>query len=303
MQRPARGNRHLRGKDFKLRMNQAVISFDSSLNRGPSWGTEIKDPVWVTRATLDPRPDEQEHVLSRYQFDVHLGDPMPVEFHQSGKNLPRVVHFGDLTWTPAGDSCRATWAQIREVGFVTFSEAFMQQTADEMEAAHLPVPATIQYTDPLARELVLALVHGGSSDRLYTDTLANSLVVHLLKAANRASAQRSYAGKLSQNQLRRAIDYLEDHLGGALNLQSWAKEVGLSPYHFARLFRRTTGVAPHQFFLRQRIERAKSILSASDASLSSVAYDLGFASQSHFNRVFRQYTQMTPGEWRNAMSI
>lgn len=284
-------------------MIREAISFDTSLNRGPSWGPEVKDPVWVTRATLGPTPGEQEHVLSRYQFDVHLGTPMPMVLRQGGKKLTRILHFGDLIWTPAGDSCRATWAQMREVGFVTFSTAFIQQTADEMDAAHPPDAATIQYADPLARELVLALVRGDSSDRLYTDTLANSLAVHLLKSANRENAQRADAGKLSQKQLRRAIDYLEDHLGVELNLQSWAKEVGLSPYHFARLFRQTTGAAPHQFLLRHRIERAKSILTSGDASLSAVAYDLGFASQSHFNRVFRQHTQMTPGEWRKAISI
>jgi AraC family transcriptional regulator len=192
---------------------------------------------------------------------------------------------------------------MREVGFVTFTTAFIQQTADEMEVAHLPNPAIIQYADPLAREPVLALIHGGSSDHFYTDSLANSPVVPLLKSANKENTRRADAGKLNQKQLRRAVDCLEDHFGAELNLQSWAKEVGLSPYHFARLFRRTTGWAPHQFLLRHRIERAKSILVASDASLSAVAYDLGFARQSHFNRVFRQFTEMTPGEWRNVMNI
>lgn len=284
-------------------MHQETISIHTALNRGPSWSTEIKDPVWVSRATLAPRPAEQDHVLSRYQFDVHLGVPMLVEYRQDGKKLARSVRFGDLSWTPAGDSCRATWSQTRELGFVTFSTEFIQQTADEMDAAHLPDIAAIKYMDPLARELALALIHHGSADRLYTDTLANSLVVHLLKSANKRKALAAIAGKLSEEQLRRAVDYLEDHLGGGLDLQSWAKEVGLSPYHFARLFRRTTGFAPHQFILHRRVERAKSILGASDASFSAVAYDLGFANQSHFNRVFRQYTQMTPGEWRNAVSV
>jgi AraC family transcriptional regulator len=284
-------------------MHQETISLNTALNRGPSWSAEIKDPVWVSRATLAPRPAEQEHVLSRYQFDVHLGTPMHVGYHQNGKRLTRSVRFGDLNWTPAGDSCRATWSQTRELGFITFSTEFIRQTAVEMDAPHLPDMAAIKYINPLARELALALVHHGSSDRLYAETLANSLVVHLLKSANKEKPLRVTAGKLSQEQLRRAVDYLEDHLRGGLDLHSWSKEAGLSPYHFARLFRRTTGLAPHQFILHRRVERAKSILGASDASFSAVAYDLGFASQSHFNRVFRQYTQMTPGEWRNAATV
>lgn len=283
-------------------MHQATISIRTALDHGPSRSTELKDPVWVGRVTLNPRPAEQDHVLSRYQFDVHLGAPMSVEYRQDGKKIARSARFGDLSWTPAGDVCHAAWRQTRELGFVTFSTGFIRQTADEMETPHLPNTAVSNYMNPLARELVLALVHCGSSDRLYAETLANSLVVHLLKSAGKGEAIRPVAGKLSREQLRRAVDYLENHLGAGLDLQSWAKEAGLSPYHFARLFKRTTGFAPHQFLSHRRVERAKSMLMASDTSFSAVACELGFASQSHFNRVFRQYTLMTPGEWRNAMS-
>ncbi len=189
------------------------------------------------------------------------------------------------------------------MGFVTFSTEYIGQMADEMEVAYVPDYASDRHTDPLTRELVLALIRNGSSDRLYSDALANSLLVHHLTSANKRWTQGSSIGKLNRKQLQRAMDYLQEHLGQELDLQSWAKEVGLSPYHFAPLFRRTTGLAPHQFALRHRVERAKSILATGDTSLSGVAYDLGFSSQSHFNRVFRQYRQMTPGEWRNATSF
>jgi hypothetical protein len=74
----------------------------TSFKRGPSWNAEVQDPVWVTRVLLEPRPTEQEHVLSRYQIDVHLGNAQPIELHLGGKKLKRVAHFGDMTWTPAG---------------------------------------------------------------------------------------------------------------------------------------------------------------------------------------------------------
>lgn len=282
-------------------MHQAVITPQPvSVERGPSWdGNKIKEPVWVSRHFLAPQHEEAEHPLSRYQFIVHLGSPTEVETHQNGKRVAGVLHFGDLTWTPAGDSCRGIWHQIREAGFVTLSAPFLESVADEIGVSALPNQTILKLNDPLMRELVLALLRNGGSDRLYRESLGNTLAVHLLKAtAERNKRASSVTGKLSSRQLHRAIDYLEAKLSEEIDLKSWAREVGLSPYHFARLFKKTTGLAPHQFVLHRRIERAKSILAASDIPLSSVAYDLGFANQSHFNRVFRQYVQMTPGEWR-----
>ena len=138
-------------------MNQELISRPSFVDRGPSSGAQwIQDPVWATRATLGPRLDEDEHVVSRYQFAVHLGSPMPVEVYRDGKREARITRFGDLTWTPAGDSCRAIWQQPRDMGFVTFSKALVSRVADEAGAGKPPDNAMPEPGDALTRELVLA---------------------------------------------------------------------------------------------------------------------------------------------------
>lgn len=282
-------------------MNQDSLSAARFLDRGPSWDTGyIPDPVWVTRGILKPRAEEEEHVLSRYQFNIHLGDPLAVEFYLDGKKRSGVLHFGDLNWTPAGDSCRGTWQQPREMGFVTFSKTFLSQTADEMGFQRLPLHSSFRHNEPLARELVLALLRTEPTDRVYTESLGSALAVHLLRTANpEKSRNLSPSGKLGQQQLQRALDYVESRLGEEVDLTSWAREAGLSPYHFARLFKQTTGSTPHQYLLHRRVERAKTLLAEPQTTISAVSYDLGFASQSHFQRVFRQHTQMTPGEWRS----
>jgi AraC family transcriptional regulator len=99
---------------------------------------------------------------------------------------------------------------------------------------------------------------------------------------------------------RRVIDYIQAHLGEATSLRRLAELAGLSPYHFARLFKRSTGRAPHQYVVWQRIERAKRLLAAGSLPLVQVAFRLGFPSQAHFTTVFRKHVGTTPGAYRQA---
>jgi AraC family transcriptional regulator len=76
--------------------------------------------------------------------------------------------------------------------------------------------------------------------------------------------------------------------------------LGLSPYHFARMFRRAVGVPPHQYVLQRRVERAKGLLLAGRLGLSDVALAVGFSDQSHLTRVFRRAVGITPARFRRA---
>jgi AraC family transcriptional regulator len=77
---------------------------------------------------------------------------------------------------------------------------------------------------------------------------------------------------------------------------------GLSPYHFARAFKRSTGFGPYRYVLRRRTERAKRLLAAGNVPLSSVARACGFGSQSHFSARFREMTGLTPRQFGQLIS-
>src|SRR6202048_3651117 len=83
-----------------------------------------------------------------------------------------------------------------------------------------------------------------------------------------------------------------------LSLDEMAQSVGLSTAHFARMFRKSTGETPHQFVLRQRIERAKAMLRAPDARVLDVAVACGFKTHQHFRQVFRVVWGVSPTEYR-----
>jgi len=108
-------------------------------------------------------------------------------------------------------------------------------------------------------------------------------------------------GRLPLYRLRRATEFIDANLDREIRIDDLARVVGVSRYHFQRQFKQSTGVTPHQFIVRSRIERAKALLTDSDLPIVNVAQQSGFADQSHFTTLFRRSTSMTPKTYRDAM--
>lgn len=109
-------------------------------------------------------------------------------------------------------------------------------------------------------------------------------------------------GALPLSRLRRVTDYIREHLDQELTLARLGAAVYMSPYHFARLFQRSTGVSPHRFVVRARIDRAVTLLVAPGLSVAQISKLVGFRTPSHFSTVFRRLMGVTPREYR-AMSL
>jgi len=108
------------------------------------------------------------------------------------------------------------------------------------------------------------------------------------------------AGALPMARLRRVIDYIQEHLDQDLRLARLGSVVFMSPYHFARLFRRSTGLPPHQFVVWRRIERAAALLAEPELSIAVISRLVGFRTPSHFSTVFRRLIGTSPGAYRAA---
>jgi AraC family transcriptional regulator len=105
-------------------------------------------------------------------------------------------------------------------------------------------------------------------------------------------------GELPACRLRRVTQYIQDNLHRKLRLAELSAQVNMSPYHFARLFKQSTGTSPHRFVLRRRIDRASTLLTTGELSIGEVARLVGFQTTSHFTTVFRRITGLTPGGYR-----
>jgi AraC family transcriptional regulator len=113
-----------------------------------------------------------------------------------------------------------------------------------------------------------------------------------------AGPARENGGAFPVGRLRRVIEYIQQNLDKDLPLAELAALGCMSPFHFARLFKDSTGLPPHRFVIRQRIARARVCLSTPDLSIAEISRRVGFRTPSHFTTVFRRVTGVTPRRYR-----
>ena len=166
----------------------------------------------------------------------------------------------------------------------------------------VPVTAEVRLRNAL-EAIAAELETGAAGWREVIRSLVNQLAVYLLRA--HINVQRSDEVELSRvgmvdRRLRRAIEFMHDNCGRDLSLAEIAAAAYLSEFHFARLFKKITGVTPHGFLAGVRIERARRLLAESDLPITEVGAQVGYAGQSHFTKVFREATGLTPHAFRQA---
>jgi AraC family transcriptional regulator len=155
----------------------------------------------------------------------------------------------------------------------------------------------------LATAVHAEMVAGFPSGRLFLDSIEQAMAVALVSGqAVRYRPVRISRGGLGPARLRRIKELVDAKMGDDLSLDEMAQSIGLSTAHFARMFRESTGATPHQFVLRQRIERARAMLRAPDARVLDVAVACGFKTQQHFAQVFRDVCGVRPTQYRQDFS-
>lgn len=110
-------------------------------------------------------------------------------------------------------------------------------------------------------------------------------------------------GGLAPWQIRRACDIIEANLSGDPSIGMLSQECGISASYFARAFRTSLGMTPHQWITKRRVERAKFLMAQTAESLAEIAVMCGFVDQSHLGRHFAGQVGVSPGQWRRRQQI
>ena len=134
--------------------------------------------------------------------------------------------------------------------------------------------------------------------QLHAETLATLLAIELRMPRSGPGLAR---GGLTGRNRRIVCDYIEAHLDEDIPLGTLAALVGISPFHLCRAFKAETGLPPHRWQIRRRVERAKEMLADPRRSVMEIAFDLGFGSSSHFAYRFRQETGTQPTQYRRSL--
>ena len=187
--------------------------------------------------------------------------------------------------------------------FIYLEPSLVAQVAAEsfeLDSSRTVLPPLNGLNVPELRRAMLAvdaeLRAGGVGGSLLAESLANVLAVHLIRHVTGARGPKAPAdGILPNHKLRTVVEYIMENLEGSPTLEQMAVVVHLSPYHFARQFKAATGLAPHQYVISRRVERAQHLLRTNGRlGLAEVAFRSGFANQSHFCLHFKRIAGVTP---------
>jgi AraC family transcriptional regulator len=208
---------------------------------------------WITPATSD------------ISLIVFMGGAMHLaqrHAHDPWKEL--CIRSGDLILrSGAGRSYELRWKSLSSTPTQTLhlrlSKNLITRTTEEVagyDPTRVSLIARSGFQDPLLRQIGLALwrelEHPAPAGKLYAQAAAQLLAVHLLRHySSLAGAINEPSHRLTPQQLNRVTDFVDAQLSQDLSLATLAQQTGFSPYHFARLFRQTTGESPHEFVMRQ----------------------------------------------------
>jgi AraC family transcriptional regulator len=252
--------------------------------------------------------DVPEHSHRQHLVLVTLTTDSRGEIRTSSGFHARPPKSGGVCVIPSGQPFAATLEGEAEYLAVYLDPSLVLRAAAEdatsaagggvelIEKSSMDDPLVVQIGQALLAELE-ADAPGG---RLYTESLANVLAVHLLRHYTAAGGgdMRRFIGGLSGQRLRRVLAFVAENYERDLSLDDLAGEAGMSTFHFAREFKRATGTTPHQHLIKFRVEHAKALLAEGQMPLSEVGLRSGFSHQSHFTRLFRKLTGTTPQSYR-----
>jgi AraC family transcriptional regulator len=207
---------------------------------------------------------------------------------------------GDLFVYPQGASMYLSMPLPVELTCIQVAPAVTAAIAEETGCSPEVLgegPLHAEHVMTMAALLEAEVRSGYAGGKLYGEHLAYAFAAQLIQGYG-ASAVGARNGRLQGGRLAAVLEYIHARANEDLSLHDLARVARLSPFHFSRLFKSSTGVTPHQYVLQWRIEEAKRLLRHGRLQIADIAQQLGFRDQSHFTARFRRITGATPKRWR-----
>ncbi len=252
-----------------------------------------------------PAGELPEHCHREHVVLIAMNDGCRGEIRTaSGLRVGGPQHTGNVCVLPSGLAHTARLEDPCEQLALYIDPSLVRRAASEsLKSGNFEVSERCTPSDDVISSIGMALLgeleSEGLSGRLYAESLANVLAVHLLRHYTTGTGDvPRFSGGLSAQRLRQVMAFVAENYGHDIRLSQLANAAGMSSFHFAREFKRTTGTTPHQYLIKFRVERAKALLAGGEMPLIEVGLQSGFSHQSHFTRLFRRLTGTTPQSYR-----
>ncbi|WP_223974546.1 AraC family transcriptional regulator [Bradyrhizobium sp. RD5-C2] len=288
---PANGHRHA---DEEMARVLGTTPFQMALDAS---GAGIAH--WKHEPLHDIVEPMTHHVIMAYNGAVQRMERRSGRSVAAGTFRPGVVII-----IPEGSSSR--WDIPKPVDVV---QLYLPQTTLERIATEAGTAASTEllertaHPDPVTSRLLVsavdALEGNEALDTLFRQQLTDLLATRLLAAhTDLPTTIQPVRGGLAPKTLLRAIERLRSDSDADVSLAALASEAGLSRFHFCRAFKESTGLSPHAWLRKHRLEQAMKLLRDTNEAVVSVAAELGYTSQTAFAAAFRKLTGETPSDWR-----
>ncbi len=249
------------------------------------------------------KPDK----LTYHLITVYTGAPSRQQAILSGRNFNILQTAGNVAVISAATALQSWYDEVEQDDiYLHLEPEFIKSVAAgvDLNPDNTEIITSLETRSPIIESMArmafdeLQRSSEATGSNLYADSLANLLAVQLLRehSTHRLPPEKQYVNGLTNKKLGQVLDLIESNLAEDLSLKILANVVGLSEYHFLRMFKQSTGYTPHQYVINQRIERAKELLKKTDMSITEIAYLLGFSTPAHFTHHFRRKTGVTPSE-------
>lgn len=251
-----------------------------------------------------PPCDHPDHQHPTHFLQLQRTGPVKYNWTTSGQDHSGTAGPGTVFICPRGSRDRVLWQGPTNRIALAVHPRLLTQALEH--TAHLQDIELRQHFDlrdrhleSLMRALHADLEDGLPAGRLYGESLATTLAVYLQRRyAVFPTEIHSFRNGLPTARLNRVLEYIRANLGEDVKLSALAATAGMSSHYFSELFKQSTGLSPHQYVLREKIEHAKEYLRDSKVSIIEASAITGFVDQSYFTKVFRRLVGVTPTEFR-----
>jgi len=268
-----------------------------------SFGTKWNDVV--VEQHHFPSSEMADLMYKQHVIVINLGHSMTCEYKKEGQFRRFFKTRGAISFFPSRQPfflrSKLERGVFANVLFLALDPVFVSRVAERLEFDTDRIELTEQRrsADPTLHYIAMALRAGVQSDdalnRMYGEGLSTALAAHLLREYGTATLKPKIGnGGLTREKLVRAVEYIQDQLDTELTVSGIAQAVGMSPNYFGKLFKESTGQAPHQYIVEARVKKAKELLTTGKFTISEAAHRVGFVDQSHLTRHFKRVFGLPP---------
>jgi AraC family transcriptional regulator len=298
----------LRDQDAPRRIQSVRDDGDAAAIQAFDW------PGVLLEAGRNDVSEIDDLTLAHHYLGLNTGpNPVGIDVKEEHGYRPVKLAPGSAWLVPAGQpfSIRVANASAHSYLRISIDALRFDRLVSTNEDDARPVSLRRRYDigGPQVQHVIGALAaeaSGGTPNGvLFVEALTTALGLQIVRQAGVAASRGTPArGGLAPRVRRRILELMHGEPSARLTIDTLAREAGLSPAHFARAFKESTGRAPHQYLMELRLAHARTLLDAPDATLSDVALRAGFADQAHFTRFFKRQFGVTPGavlrsRWRS----